>query len=68
MNPGIRKKASVPRFTYHEIRYLSASIVVKNASETTVQGVMRHKSSHTTANHIHQTALLKDEFEKAFAR
>jgi integrase len=52
---GACKKAGVREFSYHSIRHLTASwLDAHGIPLTTIQRILRHKSSHTTARYLHE--------------
>ena len=52
------KRAGVPRFTWHAIRHLSASVLYRaGQSQSVIQAVLRHQSASTTARYLHSFGL-----------
>jgi integrase len=67
--PRLCKKAGIEPFGYHSIRHLSASILDdKGFPLSTIQAILRHKSSHTTARYLHSLRGAKVEIGEAFRR
>jgi len=67
--PRLCEKAEVEPFGFHGIRHLSASILdSKGFPLATIQAVLRHKSSHTTARYLHSLKGAKIELGQAFSR
>jgi integrase len=65
----ICKRAGVKTFGVHAIRHLSASIL-DDAGEpiAVIQGILRHKSAHTTAKYLHSLRGMKVVLDDAFRR
>ncbi|WP_457570718.1 tyrosine-type recombinase/integrase [Desulfovulcanus sp.] len=63
------KKAEVKAFSYHSIRHLTASwLDAHNVPLTTIQRILRHKSSHTTARYLHELRGVKICLDEVFSR
>jgi integrase len=57
----------VPRFSFHAIRHLTASwLDAHNVPLTTIQGILRHKSSTTTAKYLHELRGVTVDLDEVF--
>lgn len=67
--PRLCEKAGVPRFNYHGIRHLTASILAKAGFDMpTIQALLRHKNVMTTTRYVHNLGFKINPFDKAFSR
>ena len=63
------KRAKVPAFGFHAIRHLSASILARaGVPLPTIQMILRHKSSHTTARYLHSIGIVDDVLSEVFGK
>lgn len=61
------KRAGVPKFGFHAIRHLSASILAREKVDIpTIQAILRHKSPTTTARYLHSLGIVENVLEGVF--
>lgn len=63
------KKAGVPKFGFHSIRHLSASLLDQaGVSVKTIQLILRHKNMATTDRYLHSLRGVKADLNNAFQK
>ena len=61
------RRAGVPKFGFHSVRHLSASILARaNVPIPTIQAILRHKSATTTARYLHSLGIVENVLEDVF--
>lgn len=67
--PRLCDKAGVPRFNYHGIRHLAASMLAQEGIDMpTIQKILRHKNMMTTTRYIHRLGITDNALEKVFGK
>lgn len=67
--PRLCVKAGVPRFTYHSIRHLTASMLAQEGVDIpTIQAILRHKNSMTTTIYIRRLGITENALEQVFGK
>lgn len=62
------QKHDVPRFGFHGIRHLAASLMdVAGKPLSTIQAMLRHKNASTTSRYLHELRGVKVELDSVFS-
>ena len=66
--PRACKKAGVKTFRFHAIRHLTASwLDAHGVPLTTIQRILRHRNSHTTARYLHELRGVQVDLDAIFS-